>query len=88
MLVLSRRIGERIVIANEIHVTVLAINGRRVRLGIAAPRSVHVARLELLSNCTDAAAPTKAGEPETMHKELGRANEGIRRTIAAAPPSV
>jgi carbon storage regulator CsrA len=37
MLVLTRRVGEEIVIANNIHVTVVSIRGECVRLGIAAP---------------------------------------------------
>jgi carbon storage regulator len=49
MLVLSRRAGEEIVIARDIRVTVVAVNGQRVRLGITAPRSVNVARRELLA---------------------------------------
>jgi carbon storage regulator len=47
MLVLSRHIGEEIVIGDEIRVTVVAVQGDRVRLGITAPRSVPVDRLEV-----------------------------------------
>jgi carbon storage regulator len=48
MLVLSRRVGEEIVIASDIRVTVLEVCGNRARLGITAPFSVSVIRLELL----------------------------------------
>jgi len=47
MLVLTRRLGEEIVIADNIHVTVLSVQGDRVRLGITAPRSVSVDRQEV-----------------------------------------
>jgi carbon storage regulator len=47
MLVLSRRLGETIVIGDDIRVTVLGITGNKVRLGIAAPREVDVHRLEI-----------------------------------------
>ncbi|WP_417745088.1 carbon storage regulator [Rosistilla oblonga] len=48
MLVLSRRVGERINIAGtEIVVTVTGIHGNRVTLGIDAPREVRVVRGEL-----------------------------------------
>jgi carbon storage regulator len=47
MLVLTRRVGEVIVIAGEIRVRVVAIHGSNVRLGLTAPASVHVARSEL-----------------------------------------
>jgi carbon storage regulator len=47
MLVLSRRLGETIVIDGGIRVTVVAIEGNHVRLGIAAPKSVRVDRQEV-----------------------------------------
>ena len=47
MLVLTRRIGEQLVIAEDIVVTVLALEGNKVRLGIAAPPSVQVDRQEV-----------------------------------------
>ena len=48
MLVLSRRIGESIVIGNHVTVTILEIRGDHVRLGIDAPRDVTVHRSEVL----------------------------------------
>jgi len=63
MLVLTRRIGEEIVIAGDIRVKVVAVNRQRVRLGIVAPRSVPVTRLELLAGSADAAATLKSIEP-------------------------
>jgi carbon storage regulator len=47
MLVLTRRIGETIVIDNAVRVTVLEVKGERVRLGIAAPSDVLVDRQEI-----------------------------------------
>jgi carbon storage regulator len=47
MLVLSRRPGEEIVIGDNIRVTILAVNGDHVRLGIAAPPAVTVDRKEV-----------------------------------------
>jgi carbon storage regulator len=47
MLVLTRRIGEQIVIDGVISVTVVAIQGDKVRLGISAPPSVRVDRAEV-----------------------------------------
>jgi carbon storage regulator len=49
MLVLSRKLGEQVVIPNcEMTVTVVAIEGNNVRLGFTAPRDVDVYRRELL----------------------------------------
>jgi carbon storage regulator len=47
MLVLTRRIGETIVIDHVVRVTVLEVKGDRVRLGVAAPPNVIVDRQEV-----------------------------------------
>ena len=47
MLVLSRKIGERVVIGDQIVVTVLEVKGRQVRLGFEAPNNVQIWRGEL-----------------------------------------
>ena len=47
MLVLTRRVGERIVIDNEITVTVLGVKGNQVRIGITAPKDIAVHREEI-----------------------------------------
>jgi carbon storage regulator len=47
VLVLSRRVGERILIGDDIVVTVVDVRHDTVRLGIAAPRSVRVNRAEI-----------------------------------------
>jgi carbon storage regulator len=47
MLVLNRRVGETIVIDGQIEVTVLSVQGNRVRLGITAPPAVAVDRQEI-----------------------------------------
>jgi carbon storage regulator len=49
MLVLSRKVGERVILAGGIVVQVLEVSGRRVRLGIEAPREVTILREELSS---------------------------------------
>jgi len=47
MLVLARRIGEEIIIAGNIRVSIVAVQGDRVRLGITAPQDVTVDRTEV-----------------------------------------
>ncbi len=46
MLVLSRKPGEKIVIGEGIELMVVAVNGNRVRLGIAAPSNCRIIRAE------------------------------------------
>jgi carbon storage regulator CsrA len=54
MLVLTRKVGEEIVIAGNIHVTILEIHGDRVRVGVKAPASIRVDRAEVHDRRLDA----------------------------------
>lgn len=47
MLVLSRRVGETVIVGDQVKVTVLRIIGTQVRLGIAAPKDIPVHREEI-----------------------------------------
>jgi len=46
MLILTRRIGETLVIGNDIFLTVLGIKGNQVRIGISAPKDISIHREE------------------------------------------
>ena len=65
MLVLSRKIGERIVINDQITVEVLQIIGNRVRLGVTAPAGVPILREELLTS------PKAVEKKETVLETAG-----------------
>ncbi len=60
MLVLSRKPGESIQIGNEITVTVLKVQGNRVRLGFEAPQGTRIMRWELEVENKEAAAQLAA----------------------------
>jgi carbon storage regulator len=47
MLILTRRVGETLMIGEEVTVTVMGVNGNQVRLGINAPKDVAVHREEI-----------------------------------------
>ena len=54
MLILTRRTGEAILIGDDIKITVTAINGTQVRIGITAPKEVKVLRQELVERDKEA----------------------------------
>ncbi|GAC1565244.1 MAG: carbon storage regulator CsrA [Ktedonobacteraceae bacterium] len=64
MLVLRRKVGESIILDGVISVSVLAVEGERVKIGITAPIEVTIVREELLKN-----APylPKENEPAAQH---------------------
>jgi carbon storage regulator len=64
MLVLSRKLGEKIVIGNNISITVIDIDRGKIRLGIEAPRDIPVYRQELLASQNTPPAPNPISVPQ------------------------
>ena len=60
MLVLSRKVGEEIVIGDNIRVRVVSVQGNQIRLGFDAPREVSIQRAELLERAEREAATRAA----------------------------
>jgi carbon storage regulator len=64
MLILTRRIGETLVIGDEVNVTVLGIKGNQIRIGVDAPREVTVHREEIYQRIKQEAGQESNGPPE------------------------
>jgi carbon storage regulator len=69
MLILTRRVGETVVIGNDVDVTVLGVKGNQVRLGVKAPREVSVHREEIYKRIKaeqqeEARTNASAGSPQ------------------------
>ena len=47
MLILTRRVGEKLIIGENVTVTVLGVKGNQIRIGIDAPRDIQVNREEV-----------------------------------------
>ena len=55
VLILTRRVGEKVMIGDDVSVTVLRVKGNQVRLGVEAPKSVSVQREEIFNRMKDEA---------------------------------
>ena len=62
MLILSRKVSESLILGDEITVTVLAIKGNQVRIGIDAPRDVAVHREEIYKRILAGEDPIRSKE--------------------------
>ena len=69
MLVLSRKVGERILIGDKIAVTVVKIGHGGVRIGIEAPPELAVVRQELATELERAERTLASGQPETAFEK-------------------
>jgi carbon storage regulator len=82
MLILTRRPGERVVIGEEILVTVMGVSGHTVRLGIEAPRGVSIYREEIWlavkeeNRAAAAAQPAELTDAAEEGQEAERASNG------------
>mgnify|MGYP001111250061 CR=1 FL=1 len=63
MLILTRRVGETVMIGNDVTVTVLGVKGNQVRVGINAPKNVAVHREEIYERIKREQQGEPNGEP-------------------------
>ena len=71
MLVLTREPGERVVLAGSSTVTVLTVEGGRIRLGIESPPQVRILRHELSARPGRSAPEASAADAEPRSREGG-----------------
>ena len=65
MLILTRKVGESLMIGGDVTITVLGVKGNQVRIGVDAPRDVAVHREEILNRIQgdDKADPEEENKP-------------------------
>jgi carbon storage regulator len=76
MLILTRRVGETVMIGNDVTVTVLGVKGNQVRIGVNAPRDVAVHREEIFERIK---REEQDGPGVTPAKSNGHAGNGADR---------
>jgi carbon storage regulator len=70
MLILTRRVGEAVVIGDEVTVTVLGVKGNQVRIGVNAPKTVSVHREEIFDRIKN---EQKGADPTYREPEMATA---------------
>jgi carbon storage regulator len=86
VLVLTRRIGERLRIGPDVAIVVLDVRGREVRLGVTAPASVPIHREELYLRIQDANRAAALGQKD-LAGAVARAARVLRTRDTSPSPS-
>lgn len=70
MLVLRRKRGEKLILTGRIEITVLAIEGERVKLGISAPPDVAIVREEVLRRASSPSPSRRTTRKEGDNQQM------------------
>ena len=93
MLILARRIGESIMVGDQVEISVVDIKGDQVKLGISAPSQVKVYRREVYAAIQEENRAAAAVAPRSLphidgllEKKEGAKREGSKREPREGPP--
>jgi carbon storage regulator len=85
MLVLTRRAGERVLIGDDIVITILDTRGDGIRIGIEAPRGVNIQRDEIVRAVAEANVAANVAATQTSNDAEERIKAALGLVPAAAP---
>ncbi len=74
MLILTRKIGESLMVGDDVTISVLGVKGNQVRIGIDAPKHIQVHREEIYNRIQN----EKSGNPDEIENENENDNSGNR----------
>ena len=75
MLIITRRIGEKLMIGDDVSIIVLDVKGNQVRIGIDAPRDVAVHREEIYHRIQQENSRNAAGDDNELDDEQAQADD-------------
>lgn len=84
MLILSRRVDERIMIGEQIEISVIDIRGDQVKIGISAPRSVKVYRKEVFQAIQQENLEALKASPSALPRLEGVLGPAVERAAPGA----
>ena len=87
MLVLSRRVGERLIIGKDIVVTIIDVRSDGVRVGIDAPRDVRVTRAEIFEAVEQTNVESAAADDAAIERLRGLVPPPPKPAAKPAPPA-
>lgn len=80
MLILTRRVGETLMVGDDVSITVLGVKGNQVRIGVNAPREIAVHREEIYNRIQkekEEGTPTSAAEQASNAHDMEASSESI-----------